>query len=54
MEALWNFAAVFGLRLRVLARFSRLESEDDDSISSEIASVDRLFFAVMERVMGAK
>lgn len=54
VEALGNLATVLGLRLRTLARFSRLESEDSDSSSSEIASGDWPFLAVLERVMGAK
>lgn len=47
------FASVFGLRLRVLARFSRLESEDEGSSSSDMVSGDLRRLAA-ERVMGAK
>ena len=48
-----SLATVFGLRLRLLARLSRLESEDSGSSSSEIGS-GVFFFLVVERVIGAK
>lgn len=47
------FARVFGLRLRALARFSRLESEESGSSSSEIG-VGEVCRLAAERVMGAK
>lgn len=53
MEVRESLAAVLGLRLRVLARFSTLESEED-SVSSEMALGDWFRFAVVARVMGAK
>ena len=46
------FARVLGLRLR--ARFSRLESESEGSLASEMASGEAPRLAVAERVMGAK
>lgn len=50
--AFCRLAWVLGLRLRVRARFSRLESESEGSESSEIA-LD-VWYLVAERVMGAK
>ena len=50
----FRFACVLGLRLRALARFSRLESESSGSWSSEMASGEVALFAAAGRVMGAK
>lgn len=52
MEAFWSFACVLGLRLRALARFPRLESEEGSS-SSDIGAGDAARL-VADRVMGAK
>lgn len=51
-----RLAWVFGLRLRVRARFSRLESEEGESGSepSDIGEGEMCLLAAAERVMGAK
>lgn len=51
-----RLAWVFGLRLRVRARFSRLESEEGESgsESSDMGEGELCLLAAAERVMGAK
>lgn len=51
----FRFAAVFGLRLRARARFSREESEaKSESWSSGMAEGDVCRLAAADRVIGAK
>ena len=51
-----RLACVFGLRLRALARFSRLESEEGESGSgsSDMGEGEFCRLAAAERVIGAK
>ena len=53
VDARFSLACVLGLRLRARDLFSRLESEDSGSESSDIHLGDVCFLAA-ERVMGAK
>ena len=53
LEAFCSLACVFGLRLRVRDRFSRLESEVSGSESSDMGLGDVCRLAA-ERVIGAK
>lgn len=48
------FVVDLGLRLRALARFSTLESEESVSCSSFMGGGEVCCFAVAERVVGAK
>ena len=53
VPAFCSFACVLGLRLRARDRFSRLESEDSGSESSDIAFGD-VHLLASERFIGAK